>query len=230
MIITIKGADFSKSNIGQLDSWTIFATLGAGASYSGPNSVKKGASLTFSIILSEGYSLGSSGITITMGNIVQSLSPSVSDKEYTYNIGSVTGNVKITVSTVNDQTGETNTPVTREYTIGTSLKLNDMEEVAPTKISGQYYKAGDDGKLVIETRSGYKGWKGIRIYANQKYQLNADTRAVVFYRDDDTVITNYNLKDKKTNGVLDVMYENCWLSVAMVTSVSDDDCTITRIE
>jgi hypothetical protein len=45
MIITLKGADFSKSNIGTLSSWRITRSLGSGATYEGATSVDKGRCL-----------------------------------------------------------------------------------------------------------------------------------------------------------------------------------------
>ena len=39
MIITLKGADFSASNIETLSSWRISHSLGTGATYEGPTSV-----------------------------------------------------------------------------------------------------------------------------------------------------------------------------------------------
>ena len=44
MIITLKGADFSASNIGTLSSWRVIRSLGVGATYEGPITVEKDAS------------------------------------------------------------------------------------------------------------------------------------------------------------------------------------------
>jgi hypothetical protein len=51
MIITLKGADFSASNIGTLSSWRISRSLGAGATYEGAASVDKGAAFSATVTL-----------------------------------------------------------------------------------------------------------------------------------------------------------------------------------
>ena len=71
MIIVLKNADFSQSNIGTLSSWRISRSLGAGATYEGPTSVNKGAALNAAIYIAAGYELGAAGITVTMnGNLL----------------------------------------------------------------------------------------------------------------------------------------------------------------
>lgn len=123
MIITLKGADFSASNIGTLSSWRITRSLGAGATYEGPTSVDKGNVLQATITIAEGYELGTAGITVTMGGEVVSdaVSPN-SDGSYTIYITCVTGNVVIKVPTVNINTGEEDEPdtPTNRYTLSVS--------------------------------------------------------------------------------------------------------------
>ena len=58
MIITLKGADFSASNIGTLSSWRVTRSLGSGATYIGPTSVDKGAAFSATVTLAEGYYYG----------------------------------------------------------------------------------------------------------------------------------------------------------------------------
>lgn len=107
MIITLIGADFSKSNIGTLSSWIISRVLGDGATYAGPSYVDKDAALSATITLDEGYEIGSAGITITMGGTALDESCySVVDNVITFTIDSVTGSVVIKVPTLNTNTGE----------------------------------------------------------------------------------------------------------------------------
>lgn len=101
MIITLKGADFSASNIGTLSSWRISRSLGAGATYEGVTSVDKGAAFSATVTLAEGYELGTAGVTITMGGTVLSGAHSIEGNVITITIASVTGNVLIKVPTIN---------------------------------------------------------------------------------------------------------------------------------
>jgi hypothetical protein len=106
MIITLKGADFSASNIGTLSSWRISRSLGAGATYEGATSVDKGAAFSATVTLAEGYEVGTAGVTITMGGTVLSGAHSIEGNVITITIASVTGNVLIKVPTVNTAGGE----------------------------------------------------------------------------------------------------------------------------
>lgn len=106
MIITLKGADFSASNIGTLSTWRISRSLGAGATYEGVTSVDKGAAFSATITLSEGYEIGTAGVTITMGGVVLSGAHSISGNVITITIASVTDNVLIKVPTVNTAGGD----------------------------------------------------------------------------------------------------------------------------
>lgn len=106
MIITLKGADFSASNIGTLSSWRITRSLGAGATYEGVASVDKGAAFSATVTLAEGYEIGAAGVTVTMGGTVLSGAHSVSGNVITITIASVTGNVLIKVPTVNTAGGD----------------------------------------------------------------------------------------------------------------------------
>ena len=105
MIITLKGADFSASNIGTLSTWRITRSLGSGAAYEGPTSVNKDAALTATVTIAEGYELGTAGVTVTMSGEVISAA-TVNGSIVTITIASVTGNVVIKVPTVNISTGE----------------------------------------------------------------------------------------------------------------------------
>ena len=136
MIITLKGADFSSSNIGTLSTWSISRVLGTGATYSGVTYVDKGAALSATVTIADGYELGSAGVTVTMGGVAGSYA-TVDGSTVTISISSVTGNVVIKVPTVNSSTGEEDSEttyyiVTYKYVNadGNSIKSDTTESVA----------------------------------------------------------------------------------------------------
>lgn len=102
MIITIKGADFSSANIGTLSTYIISKSIGSGASFDIPNFVDKNSSVNWVITLDEGYTFGT--YSVTMGSTT--ITPTVSGNVMTISIAEVTGNVRIVVATVNENTGE----------------------------------------------------------------------------------------------------------------------------
>lgn len=104
MIITIKGADFSGSNIGTLDTYLVSKSIGAGATHDIPNYVTKNAAVSWTITLSEGYTFGT--YSITMGGATVTPTISSDGKTMTIAIAAVTGKVVISVATVNESTGE----------------------------------------------------------------------------------------------------------------------------
>lgn len=103
MIITLKNADFSQSNIGTLSTWRITRSLGSGATYDGVTSVDKGAAFSATVTIAEGYEIGSAGVTVTMGGVGQTYT--IVGNVITISIAAVTGNVVIKVPTVNITTG-----------------------------------------------------------------------------------------------------------------------------
>ena len=107
MIITIKGADFSSANIGTLSTYIISKSIGSGAAFDIPNFVDKNSSVNWVITLDEGYTFGT--YSVTMGGV--EVTPTVVDNVMTISIPSVTGNVRIVVSTINENTGEEDIPV-----------------------------------------------------------------------------------------------------------------------
>lgn len=106
MIITLVGADFSNNKIGTLTSWNISRIIGEGAVYDGVDSITRGASFSATVTLSDGYEIGSDGVSVTMGGKEVDGAYSVSGNVITISINSVTGNVVIRVPTMNTNTGE----------------------------------------------------------------------------------------------------------------------------
>ena len=110
MIIVLKNADFSASNIGTLSTWRITRSLGAGTAYDGPIAVDKEGTLTATVTIAEGYELGAAGVTITMGGEPLSDVINIQGNIIYISIPVVTGNVVIKVPTVNINTGEEDEP------------------------------------------------------------------------------------------------------------------------
>ncbi len=109
MIITLKNANFSLSNIGTLNTWSIIRSLGVGASYSGPTYVNKNATFNATVTLSNEYDIGENGITVIMNGVdLGNSAYSINEKVITITIASVTGNIHIVVATKNIITGEEN--------------------------------------------------------------------------------------------------------------------------
>jgi hypothetical protein len=106
MIIVLKNANFSASNIGTLSTWRIAHSIGTGAAYDGPTSIDKSAALSASVTLAEGYEIDATGVVVTMGGIALSDAYSIDGNVITITIASVTGNVLIKVPTVNTAGGD----------------------------------------------------------------------------------------------------------------------------
>ncbi len=100
MIITLKGANFSNSNIGNLYRWNILYSLGRGVSHSGDTSVLKGNAFTVDLTIAEGFELTSEGVSVTMDGVLLSNAVTVTENIINVEITSVTGHVVINVPTV----------------------------------------------------------------------------------------------------------------------------------
>lgn len=107
MILRILGADFSSANIGTLSTYVISKSIGAGISHNIPNFVDKNSSVTWTLTVEEGYLLGSYSI-IMNGEII---TPVINENTMTITIPNVTGNVRIVITSINESTGEEETPV-----------------------------------------------------------------------------------------------------------------------
>lgn len=101
MIITLKGADFSKNNIGPLSSWLVSREIGDGARYSGPAYVVKGLSYNASVVIGAGYRLGAEGVKVYMGDVELENVVTFSEdrKTLTISIPQATGNIFVKVAT-----------------------------------------------------------------------------------------------------------------------------------
>lgn len=94
MIITLVRADFSKANIGTLDSFAVLTNLGPGFSYDGPIFVLKDTSFSASITLNSNCTLKS--FDVAMGGKSLPDSYVVDGNTISININTVTGLIVIT--------------------------------------------------------------------------------------------------------------------------------------
>lgn len=119
MILRILGADFSSANIGTLSTYVISKSIGAGISHNIPNFVDKNSSVTWTLTVEEGYLLGSYSIIMNG----ETITPVVNENTMTITIPSVTGNVRIVITSINENTGggsgETTTYPTIDIEVGT---------------------------------------------------------------------------------------------------------------
>lgn len=167
MIIVLKNANFSTSNIGTLSTWRISRSLGAGATYEGPISVDKGSVFSAIINLADGYEIGTAGVTITMGGIALSDAYSLDGNVITITIAEVTGNVLIKVPTINTSTGEEEEPETpddggNDNTEGTTIIWNPSQDdshelIVVNNITDMVYEIG---KSVGGRGAGFADTKG----------------------------------------------------------------------
>ena len=107
MILRILGADFSSANIGTLSTYVISKSIGAGISHNIPNFVDKNSSVTWTLTVAEGYLLGSYSIIMNG----ETITPVINENTMTITIPSVTGNVRIVITSINENTGEEDDPV-----------------------------------------------------------------------------------------------------------------------
>lgn len=181
MILTIKGADFSSANIGTLNTYVVSKSIGSGVSHNIPNYVEKNTSVEWTLTIAEGYTLGT--YSITMGG--ETVTPVINDYIMTITIPDITGNIRISIATINENTGEEdsgNTPST---------------PVVPTLYSSpvgyQLFEFGDFKIIANNTTintfktniygidvSNYIG-KEITISAEQSYVKNNDQLGDAYY-------------------------------------------------
>ena len=148
MIIVLKNADFSQSNIGTLSTWRIYRSLGTGATYEGPISVDKGATLNATVTISEGYELGTAGISMTMGGVANN-SYTINGNIITIAIAEVTGNVVIKVPTINVNTGEEDEPTVPDTPTQPDDTTYTFEDVtSQVNFNGGYYINGTTGSVI----------------------------------------------------------------------------------
>ena len=100
MIITLKNADFSLSNIGNIYRWPIKYNIGNGVSHSGPTSVLKDGSYSVTFTVISEFELAEAGVTVTVDGQLLSDAVTISENTIVVEISKVTGPVVINIPTV----------------------------------------------------------------------------------------------------------------------------------
>jgi hypothetical protein len=201
MIIVLKNANFSASNIGTLSTWRISRSIGAGATYEGPVSVDKGAACSAVITLAEGYEIGAAGVTITMGGIVIEGAHSISGNVITITIAEVTGNVLIKVPTVNTATGEEEEPEVTKYTFTINPSPSDA---TVTLTASGYTQSGNSITVASGTtvtwkvsKTGYTSQNGTQVVTstsskNITLSASSSDNTVKLFKGNRTIVSSMN--------------------------------------
>ena len=202
MIIVLKNADFSTSNIGTLSSWRISRSLGAGATYSGPTSVDKGAALSALVTIAEGYEINTADVTITMGGIVlDQKNYSINDTSVIIEIASVTGNILIKVPTIKISTGEEEEPEAAKYTFTINPSPSDA---TVTLTASGYTQSGNSITVASGTtvawevsKAGYTSQNGAQVVnstSSKNVTLSASSSAntVKLFNGNRTIVSSMN--------------------------------------
>lgn len=155
MILYVKGADFSSANIGTLNTFTVIKNIGAGATFTIPDTVKKNSSVNWTITLDEGYTFGN--VSIMMG--YTKVEPTINENVMSIVIGNVTSNLTITVATINESTGEEDDalPGVKNY----ALPYTQWN-----------WKSGLNGQTIQEHSFSIEVELGTAIVLGHKYQLS----------------------------------------------------------
>jgi hypothetical protein len=154
MILTIKGADFSSANIGTLSTYVVSKSIGRGATYEIPGFISKNSSANWTITLEEGYIFGT--YSVTMGG--EPVEVSVADNVMTISIAEVTGNVRISVATINQNAGEEDEPENPDTTINAGLTLYQGyvdNKTVDNKLNTRVKTEALVGPFEIEVHEGY---------------------------------------------------------------------------
>lgn len=96
MIITLAKADFSKNNIGVLNSFVVLTDLAAGLVYNGVTTPEKNQPFSASVVINPGYALDE--IIVSMGGVILEDVCMITSNGALIEIPSVTGMIVITAS------------------------------------------------------------------------------------------------------------------------------------
>lgn len=196
MIITLKGANFSSSNIGTLSTWTIFTTLGSGATYSGNKTVDRGGAYSGTVTIADGYELGAAGVTVTMGGTdITSSAVRVSGNTITITISAVTGTVYITVPTASTSSGEETTYYTITYNYvdsnGATIQTSTTEQVV----------AGTSKTFTTSNAPSIEGYT-VSSVSPTSATINSNTTVTYTYTANATSGTSYWISEKLTGNTI----------------------------
>ena len=123
MIITLKGADFSNSNVGTLSTWLITKSLKGVTTDNTLTSIdKENSGYTAVFVVNDGYTLSTAKVTMGGVDITSSLIWSDDETSAILTISEVTGNVVISIVAVSES-GEDEISYT--YELGKSIRTAD---------------------------------------------------------------------------------------------------------
>ena len=149
MIITLMGADFSSNNINDtINSWRVSVTGNATCSVS---SVVKGERLNATVTIKNGYELDE--VRVTMGKSLVTEGITINGNTITINIGPVTGNVEIAVTTNSISGGgdvvEPDVPVVKHpYASGATMPSDGIITADMTVVLDHTWLNGTDTTLL----------------------------------------------------------------------------------
>ena len=150
MIITLKGANFSGANIGQLDSWYVDYELTNVTTINAPVSVKHDAALNATLQLNNETTFDSVVVTMNGSPVSNAYDYNESTGRITISIAKVTGRVKIVATATSSVTPEPDTPsgIEKPY-IGKTLRFNGSGHLELYKEMGQDFTGydGSDGPV-----------------------------------------------------------------------------------
>ena len=205
MIVTLTGANFSKSNVGTLDFWAITRRLGRGAVYDGPITVERGASLRATISLNGDYSTTLSDIVITMGGqvIEGAVTETEAGKIYAIRIAEITGNITIVVPTINMNVNA--------HTITYKYMCGDVE-IAPS--ATEKAVEGSMKEFSADKIPAAYGYVGTSVEPAGTYVIEEDMEVIYYYREAELEVssetgtrstTGYYNESVTINGFWEVM-------------------------
>ena len=166
MILYIKGADFSSSNIGQLNTVIVNKQIGDGLEHAIPNYVNKNSAVDWVLTLQENYTIDS--CVITMNGEV--LTPTISGNQIIISITNVTGPISIVIQTSHTQTSEDVVLIIRDQPNLTPGYVDGSGVVrAETSKSHSYFTYPAIGVKSMTLIGSGRGQTGDLHYVIQKY-------------------------------------------------------------
>ena len=221
MIITLIGADFSKNNIGTLTTWSIGYSTNISASVTAdsnnPSSVDRTTNTGFTAIytINDGYELSSTGVTVTMGGVVQDNVVTIDGSKITVTFTSVTGNVNISINTKVIGSTEPEDPIIPEEPDNSETIVAYTSRQSSSGISkstGEYISSST-GYVNI-----YENIDPTKTYAVTSYapSSTSDNACVCYYTSDGTFISAESGSDW---GISSVEYTMQELTVPSTASI-----------
>jgi len=135
MILYIKGANFSASNIGTLSTYIVQKTMGAGISHNIPNFINRNEeNVVWTVTLSQDYIFGE--YSIVMGGEV--IEPNIQDNIMTITIPVVTNNISISIASIYENNGDGSDGQETVILLNNNVNFSDLSvsSYGPTQGTG----------------------------------------------------------------------------------------------